>query len=124
MTLSKSLLNAIEGTDFVQRASNSIACAMEPFGCNGQIAPERIQVELADGTVAGLCANYLLHGRIAKEAGAGSEPQMLFTFLIQAFQIANPARVKGDKSPINRWVQQPVEAAPAKRGRRTAVVTA
>jgi hypothetical protein len=103
MSISTSkVMKAIEQFPVLPQApEGATPCALAAFGCTGTVAPDRIVAILPDGTKLGNCANYLRHTQIVREAGAGSEPQRLFTWLIAQFQKANPGRVRGDRSPIN-----------------------
>lgn len=100
--LSTTVLKAMDTFQVTPAADpNAIPCALQPFGCTGTVAPDRVVVILPDGTRLGNCARFQEHTRIVREAGPGSEPQRLFTWLIGQFQKANPGRQRGDRSPIN-----------------------
>lgn len=98
MALATNVLQAMAQVP-VLAGKAGIECAIAPFGCTGTVAEDRIIVILADGTKLGTCANFVRHTTIVREAGAGSDAQTLFTWLIQVFQAQNPNRARGDKSP-------------------------
>jgi hypothetical protein len=79
--------------------TGSVPCALQPFGCTGMVASERITV-LTDEGGLGACANWRRHTELVRSAGPGSEVQQVFTWLIGQFQSANPGRVRGSTEPI------------------------
>lgn len=109
MVLAANVLQAMESVQVIP-GKVGIECAMSSFGCTGTVTEDRIIVILADGTKLGTCANWTRHTAIVTEAGAGSEAQRLFTWLIQVFQAQNPGRVRGDKSPTKTLDLRPTTA--------------
>lgn len=79
--------------------TGSVPCALQPYGCTGMVAANRITI-LTDEGGLGACANWRRHTDLVRAAGPGSEVQKVFTWLIGQFQAANPGRVRGSSEPI------------------------
>ena len=122
MVLSQNIIAAMESNPVsgIAPRTGYLPCALQPFGCTGNFAPERVTVVLPDSTKLGLCANFRRHTQMVNEAPDGAEVKRFFNWMIDKFQSANPDRVRGASladAPIHIAVLSDTTATPAPRRR-------